>query len=50
MKNVTSKVIIDRLPLYFRALRQSQNEGMEKVSSEQLGQRLCYYNRTNSKT
>lgn len=39
-KNVTSKVIIDRLPLYFRALRQSQNEGMEKVSSEQLGQRL----------
>lgn len=39
-KTVISKVIIDRLPLYFRTLRQSRDEGMKIISSEQLGQRL----------
>lgn len=39
-KNVISKATIDRLPLYFRTLRISQEEGMEIISSEELGQRL----------
>lgn len=39
-KNVISKVIIDRLPLYFRTLRVCRAEGMEIISSEELGQRL----------
>ncbi|WP_378955992.1 redox-sensing transcriptional repressor Rex [Pelosinus sp. sgz500959] len=39
-KTVISKVIIDRLPLYFRTLRLSRDEGMEIISSEELGQRL----------
>lgn len=39
-KNVISKATIDRLPLYFRTLRMSQEEGMEIISSEELGQRL----------
>lgn len=39
-KTVISKVIIDRLPLYFRALRRSRDEGMEIISSEELGRRL----------
>lgn len=39
-KTMTSKVIIDRLPLYFRTLRLSLEEGMEIISSEKLGQRL----------
>ncbi len=42
MKDGTSisKATIDRLPLYFRALRISQDEGTEIMSSEELGQRL----------
>ena len=39
-KNIISKATIDRLPLYFRTLRISQEEGMEIISSEELGQRL----------
>jgi redox-sensing transcriptional repressor len=39
-KSVISKATIDRLPLYFRTLRLSQEEGMEIISSEELGQRL----------
>ncbi|MBP2625950.1 MAG: redox-sensing transcriptional repressor Rex [Firmicutes bacterium] len=39
-KNVISKATIDRLPLYFRTLRLSQVEGIEIISSEELGQRL----------
>lgn len=39
-KNVISKATIDRLPLYFRTLRLSQEEGVEIISSEELGQRL----------
>jgi len=39
-KTVISKATIDRLPLYFRTLRMSQEEGMEIISSEELGQRL----------
>lgn len=39
-KNVISKATIDRLPLYFRTLRLSQEEGAEIISSEELGQRL----------
>ena len=39
-KTMISKFIIDRLPLYFRTLRQAQDEGMEIISSEELGQRL----------
>ena len=39
-KTVISKPTIDRLPLYFRTLRMSQEEGMEIISSEELGYRL----------
>jgi len=39
-KIIISKATIDRLPLYFRTLRLSQEEGMEIISSEELGQRL----------
>ena len=39
-KTVISKVIIDRLPLYFRTLRLSLDTGMEIISSDELGQRL----------
>jgi len=35
-----SKATIDRLPLYFRTLRLSQEEGIEIISSDELGQRL----------
>lgn len=34
------EVVIERLPLYLRALRQLQEEGLEVVSSQQLGERL----------
>lgn len=42
MKNhiVISKATIDRLPLYFRTLRQIQEEGGEIISSEELGRRI----------
>ena len=39
-KIIISKATIDRLPLYFRTLRLSQEEGIEIISSEELGQRL----------
>jgi len=39
-KTVISKATIDRLPLYYRTLRLSQEEGMEIISSEEFGQRL----------
>ena len=39
-KNVISKMVIDRLPLYFRTLRLKRDEGMEIISSEELGQYL----------
>ena len=35
-----SKATIDRLPLYFRTLKLSQEEGIEIISSEELGNRL----------
>lgn len=35
-----SKATIDRLPLYFRTLRQIQQEGVEIISSEELGRRI----------
>jgi redox-sensing transcriptional repressor len=37
---VISKATIDRLPLYFRTLRQIQQEGTEIISSEELGRRI----------
>lgn len=37
---VISKATIDRLPLYFRTLRLSQEEGIDIISSEELGRRL----------
>ena len=39
-KTVISKATIDRLPLYFRNLRLSQEGGIEIISSEELGRRL----------
>lgn len=35
-----SKATIDRLPLYFRTLRMVQDEGVDIVSSDELGRRL----------
>ena len=35
-----SKATIDRLPLYFRTLRLAQDEGIDVISSEELGRRL----------
>ncbi len=35
-----SKATIDRLPLYFRTLRLVQDEGIDIISSEELGRRL----------
>lgn len=35
-----SKATIDRLPLYYRSLRLADEEGLEIVSSEELGRRL----------
>jgi len=40
-RTVISKATIDRLPLYFRNLRLSQEEGIEIISSEELGRRLA---------
>lgn len=37
---IISKATVDRLPLYYRTLRSSQGEGLEIISSEELGQRL----------
>ena len=37
---VISKSTIDRLPLYFRTLRQIQAEGIEIISSEEMGRRI----------
>lgn len=39
-KVVISKATIDRLPLYFRTLRVTKEEGREIISSEELGKRL----------
>jgi len=35
-----SKATVDRLPLYFRTLRQVQSEGIDIISSEELGRRI----------
>lgn len=35
-----SRATVDRLPLYFRTLRLAQDEGMDIISSEELGRRL----------
>lgn len=35
-----SKATIDRLPLYFRTLRMVQDEGLDIISSEEIGRRL----------
>lgn len=37
---VISKATIDRLPVYFRVLRTIQTEGVEIISSEELGRRI----------
>jgi redox-sensing transcriptional repressor len=37
---VISKATIDRLPLYFRTLRNAQEDGLEIISSEELGKRI----------
>lgn len=37
---IISKATVDRLPLYYRTLRSSQEEGLEIISSEELGNRL----------
>ncbi|MDU2065717.1 MAG: redox-sensing transcriptional repressor Rex [Sporomusaceae bacterium] len=37
---VISKATIDRLPLYFRTLKLTQQEGLEIISSEELGRRI----------
>lgn len=37
---VISKATIDRLPLYFRTLRLAKEEGIDIISSEELGKRL----------
>lgn len=37
---VISKATIDRLSLYFRTLRQIQEEGIEIISSEEMGRRI----------
>jgi len=37
---VISKATIDRLPLYFRTLKQAEGEGITIISSEELGRRL----------
>lgn len=39
-KNTISKATIDRLPLYFRALSNAQDEGLDIISSDELGRRL----------
>ncbi len=41
-KAVISKATIDRLPLYFRTLRLAQDEGIDIISSEDLGRRLGF--------
>lgn len=41
MKEQTiSKATIDRLPLYYRTLRLAQDDGMDVISSDELGRRL----------
>ena len=41
MKGQTiSKATIDRLPLYYRTLRLAQDDGMDIISSDELGRRL----------
>lgn len=41
MKEPTiSKATIDRLPLYYRVLRLAQDDGLDIISSEELGKRL----------
>lgn len=37
---IISKATIDRLPLYYRTLRLAQDDGMDIISSDELGRRL----------
>ena len=37
---IISKATIDRLPVYFRVLRSVQDEGVEIISSEDIGRRI----------
>ena len=39
-EQIISKATIDRLPLYYRTLRLAQDEGMDIISSDELGRRL----------
>lgn len=39
-KQTISKATIDRLPLYYRTLRLAQDDGMDIISSDELGRRL----------
>ena len=40
MRTTISQATIDRLPLYFRTLRLAQEEGIDIISSDELGRRL----------
>ena len=40
MKKTISQATIDRLPLYFRMLRLAEEEGLQIISSDELGRRL----------
>ena len=40
LTSLISKATIDRLPLYFRTLRLVQDEGIDVISSDELGRRL----------
>ena len=40
MKKIISQATIDRLPLYFRMLRLAEEEGLQIISSDELGRRL----------
>ena len=39
-EQIISKATIDRLPLYYRTLRLAQDDGMDIISSDELGRRL----------
>lgn len=41
-KLIISKATVDRLPIYFRTLNQMKENGVEVVSSEELGRRIGF--------
>ena len=42
MKQIISKAAIERLALYFRILKSAQEEGVEIISSEEIGKRTDF--------